>query len=227
MAADYNTGDSLTKAVTACQTALATLQRLGQSDQADGPLTDAESSTNYAALDSDVDHSDAWKLQRYAQTYSNVVSTLARRLTSVANTAGKQDASDAANVLGIGGLKGDVASLSISRRDAGDRVADENDTASLQRLLATATRIGDEPLARAIAEKALALGDADTLNQFTAGRPSLADAVERLWTAQNRKSTTTDLTVGFRLTALKPAALASRMDYEIAALAAGQTTAGR
>jgi hypothetical protein len=47
-----------------------------------------------------------------------------------------------------------------------------------------------------------------------------------LWTAQNRKSTTTDLTVGFRLTALKPAALASRMDYEIAAAAAGQNNVG-
>jgi hypothetical protein len=33
------------------------------------------------------------------------MSTLARQLTAAANTAGKQDASDAANALGIGGLK--------------------------------------------------------------------------------------------------------------------------
>ena len=88
---DYSAGGGLTEAVTACQTALAILQRLGQSDQADGPLADAESSANYSGLDSDRDHSDAWKLQRYAQTYSTVVSTLARRLTSVANAAGTQD----------------------------------------------------------------------------------------------------------------------------------------
>ena len=110
MAADYNAGDGLTEAVTACQTALATLQRLGQSDQADGPLTDAESSTNYAALDADRDHNDRWKMQRYAQTYTNVVSTLARRLTAAANAADKQDATDAANVFGVAGLPGDVAS---------------------------------------------------------------------------------------------------------------------
>ena len=155
MAADYNAGDGLTEAVTACQTALATLQRLGQSDQADGPLTDAESSTNYAALDADRDHNDRWKMQRYAQTYTNVVSTLARRLTAAANAADKQDATDAANVFGVAGLPGDVASLSIARRDAADRIANVTDPAGRQNLLAQAVRNGDTTLARAIAQAAV------------------------------------------------------------------------
>ena len=142
---DYNAGLDLTAAVNDCRTALATLQRLGRSDQADGPLTDAESSSNYAALDADRDHSDAWKLQRYAQTYFNVITTLARRLTSVANAAGKQDADDAANVFGIAGLPGDVASLSIARRDAGDRIDDITDPSQRQALLAQAVRTVTPP----------------------------------------------------------------------------------
>ena len=43
---DYNAGASLTESVTACQTALATLQRLGRSADADELLTEA-ASTSY------------------------------------------------------------------------------------------------------------------------------------------------------------------------------------
>jgi hypothetical protein len=223
MAADYNAGDGLTEAVTACQTALATLQRLGQSDQADGPLTDAESSTNYAALDADRDHNDRWKMQRYAQTYTNVLSTLARRLTAAANAADKQDATDAANVFGVAGLPGDVASLSIARRDAADRIANVTDPAGRQNLLAQAVRNGDTTLARAIAQAAVESSDLDTVNQFAEAFPNLNDATERLWNAQHRKATRTDVVTAMRLGALRPRALQSLQDYEIAAAAAGQT----
>ena len=50
---DYNAGASLTESVTVCQTALATLQRLGRSADADELLTEAESSTPYAAIAAD------------------------------------------------------------------------------------------------------------------------------------------------------------------------------
>ena len=223
---DYNAGLDLTAAVNDCKTALATLQRLGCSDKADGPLTDAESSSNYATLDADRDHSDAWKLQRYAQTYSNVITTLARRLTSVANAAGKQDADDAANVFGIAGLPVDVASLSIARRDAGDRIDDITDPSQRQALLAQAVRNGDTTLARALVQAAVESGDLDTVNQFAEAFPALNDAVERLWISQHRKSNSVDITAGFRLAALKPQPIHSMMDYEIALIASGQTTAG-
>jgi hypothetical protein len=223
---DYNAGDSLTESVTACQTALATLQRLGQSDLADGPLTDAESSSLGSSLDLDRDHSDEWKLQRYAQTYTNLMATLARRLTAAANTAGKQDVDDASNVFGIAGLPGDVASLSIARRDANDRVADITEPTQRQALLAQAVRNGDVTLARALVQSAVDFNDVDTVNAFSAAYPALSDAVERLWTAQHRRSNGIDLAAGFRLAALKPPAIHSMMDYEIALIASGQTSAG-
>lgn len=223
---DYNAGDDLTAAVTACKTALTTLQRLGCSDQADGPLTDAESSSNYSTLDADRDHSDQWKMQRYAQTYSNVVATLARKLTAAATTAGKQDADDASNVFGIAGLAGDVASLSIARRDANDRVADITEPTERQALLAQAVRNGDFTLARALVQAAFDFNDVDTVNAFIAAYPNLNDAVERLWTAQNRKTVGVDLVAGLRLAALKPRTIGSMMDYEIALIASGQTSAG-
>jgi hypothetical protein len=232
---DYNAGDSLTEAVTACSSALATLQRLGCSDQADGPLTDAEA-TSYDAIAADTTRSDAWKLQQYAKTYVGVMSTLARRLTSAANAAGKQDADDASNVFGIAGLSGDVASLSIARRDAGDRVAAITDPSNgdaatpnpRQRsdLLAAALRNGDTTLARAVVQAAVESGDLGCVNQFVEAFPALNDAVERLWITQHRKSIGVDLTMGLRLAALKPEPIHSMMDYEIALIASGQTAAG-
>jgi hypothetical protein len=223
---DPNDGTTLTDAVTACQTALATLQRLGASDLADGPLADAEQSSTYAALDADTDHSQPWLTSAYARRYSSVMAALASRLTAAANTAGKQDATDASNVFGVAGLPGDAASLAISRRDAADRVADVTDPTQRQALLASAVRNGDNTLARALVQAAVESGDLDTVNAFTEAFPELNDAVERLWIAQHRKSTAVDLTAAFRLAALKPVALGAMQNFEIQAAAAGQTTPG-
>ena len=139
MTIDYSAGASLAEAITTCQTALASLQRLGRSADADTLLTDAEA-TSYDAILNDGTRSDAWKLQTCAQRYTSVMATSARQLTAAATTAGNQDADDAARVYGIKGLAGDVASLSISRRDAGDRVASITDTVQRQRLLAQADK---------------------------------------------------------------------------------------
>ena len=223
---DPNDGTPLTQAAADIQAALTTLQRLGRSDQADTLLTDAEQSNSYDYLDNDTEHNDAWKLQRYAATYTGVMSTLARKLTAAANLAGTQDANDAATVYGVKGLAGDVASLAISRRDAGDRVADITDPARLPALLEQAVRTGDDVLAHAIAEAAIKGGDEATADQFAAAYPNLSDAVDRLWSAEHRKMTGQDIAVAWRVSALKPRALASKMDYEIASIAAGQTSAG-
>jgi hypothetical protein len=222
---DYNAGDSLTEAVTACETALAILQRLGCSDQADPPLTDAEATT-YDAIINDTSRSQGWIVQTCAQKYISVISTLARKLTAAAASTGRQDAADAAAVFGIAGLAGDVASLAISRRDAADRVTAISDPSQLQALLAAAIRSGDVVLAHAIAEAAITSGDLDTTNQFTDAYPSLNDAAQRLWNAEHRKQTGIDMTTKWRLVSLKPAPLASLQDYEIASAAAGNTAAG-
>jgi hypothetical protein len=149
---DYNAGASLTESVAACQTALTSLQRLGRSADADELLTEAESSAPYSTLDADRDHTDAWKLQRYAQTYTNVMSTLARRLTAAATVASTKYQLDAETVFGTRGLPGDPGFLIVSLRDAQDRIEGEYDSIELQRLLdkavLTATRSAHTPSSR-------------------------------------------------------------------------------
>src|SRR3954451_17325367 len=141
---DPNDGTALTQAGVAIRDALTSLQRLGRADDADTPLTDAESTT-YDDLLQDKARSQDWKTTQSAQRYIAILATLASKLTAVANRAGTQDQDDAARCFGVKGLSGDVASLAISRRDAGDRV-DSSDPSKLGDLLATAVRNGDDVL---------------------------------------------------------------------------------
>jgi predicted RecA/RadA family phage recombinase len=225
MTVDYGAGLDLTANITACQTALAALQRLGVNDLADGPLTDAES-TSYDAITGDTSRSQEWILTTCARTYTNVIGTLARKLGAAATSAGRQDAADAAAVYGVAGLPGDVASLAISRRDAGDRVATITDIFQLQALLGKAVRSGDVVLAHAIAETAITTGDIDTTNQFIDAYAALQDPAQRLWNATQRKQTGADIMTAWRLAALKPAPLKSLQDDEIGSAAAGNANAG-
>ena len=223
---DYNTGASLTQSVTACQTALATLQRLGRSADADELLAEAESSATYSALAADRDHTDQWKLQQYALAYTTVMSTLARRLTATADLASTKYKLDAETVFGARGLPGDPGFLIVSLRDAQDRIEGEYDSIKLQRLLDKAVLNGDDIRAHAIVESAVTNGDAATVTAFQNAYPDLADATDRLWNTATRGTTTVDVVMVWRLGALKPAALRPLQDYEIAAAAAGQTSAG-
>lgn len=223
---DYNAGDSLTQSVAACQAALNTLARLGRSADADDLLTEAESSAPYSTLDADRDHTDQWKLQKYATAYTNVMSTLARRLTAAADLASTKYKIDAETVFGTRGLPGDPGFLIVSLRDAQDRIEGEYDSIRLQRLLDKAVLNGDEIRAHAIVESAVLNHDADTVVAFKSAYPALADATDRLWNTATHGTTTVAIVTGMRLGALKPAALSRLMDYEIAAAASGQTNAG-
>jgi len=225
---DYGAGATLDEAYAACTSALQALQRLGQSAVAQ-PLL-AEAADEIAAVSSpiqaDTSRSDSYKLTTQARLYSSVITALAGKLTDTASTAGAQDASDAANVFGIKGLPGDAASLSISRRDAGDRVANITDPIQRQQLLESAARTGDDTLSRAIVASAMDFNDSDTVNQFMSLYPSLSPAAERLWDAAHRKSNAVDLSAAWQLAALKPTQLSSLQNYEIASAAAGNTSAG-
>ena len=163
---DYNAGASLTESVTACQTALATLQRLGRSADADELLTEAETSAAYTAIDADTTRTHEWKLQKYALAYTNVMSTLARRLTAAADGASTKYKIDAETVFGTRGLPGDPGFLIVSLRDAQDRIEGEYDSIKLQRLLDKAVLNGDDIRAHAIVESAVTNGDADTVTAF-------------------------------------------------------------
>jgi hypothetical protein len=223
---DYNAGALLTESVTACQTALTTLQRFGRSADADDLLTQAESSTPYSAIDADTTRTDAWKLQKYAVAYTNVMSTLARQLTAVADLASRKYKIDAETVFGTRGLPGDPGFLIVSLRDAQDPIEGEYDSIKLQRLLDKAVLNGDDIRAHASVESAVTSADADTVTAFKNAYPDLADATDRLWNVVTKKITTVDVSMVWRLGALKPPALQPLQDYEIAAAAAGQTSVG-
>jgi hypothetical protein len=223
---DPNEAVALTESLAAIDTALRMLSRLGRSGDADQILTNAENARTYAGLEADTEHNDDWLRTAYARAYTAAMSNLASRLTTAADRAAVQDRDDAARVYGIKGLPGDVASLTISRRDAGDRVAAITDSPALRALLDTAVRNGDDVLAHAIAERAVGLGDSDLAGAFQAAYPQLSDAVERLWDCQHRRVSTLDVTTAWRVAALKPALLGPLQDYEIAA-ASGRTGVGQ
>ena len=226
---DPNDGTSLSVTLATISTALTRLQRLGLSDKASALLDQAENTNAYAALDADTEHNQDWLRSAYATKYINVMNTLARQLTAAAASGGTQDQDDAARVYGVKGLPGDVASLGISRRDAAERVEDLDllsNPGQLGDLLASAVRSGDDVLAHVIAETAITLGDLDTTNAFADAYPQLSDAVQRLWLAEHRRTTTIDVTTAWRVAALKPSALSTLQPYEIQAAASGQAAAG-
>jgi hypothetical protein len=226
---DPNDGAALATALASISAALTSLQRLGLSDTASAILDQAENTSTYTALDTDTEHNQDWLRSAYARKYISVISTLARKLSAAAASAGRQDAADASAVFGIAGLAGDVASLGISRRDAAERVEDLDllsNPGQLGDLLARAVRSGDDVLAHVVAETAITSGDLDTVNAFADAYPNLSDAVQRLWLAEHRRTTTTDVTTAWRVAALRPSAIGSLQPYEIQAAATGQTGVG-
>lgn len=134
----------------------------------------------FQEIRSDSSRTDGYKQWAMAVTSKQIRASMDDELERMASRVVSLDRDDADRVLGVHGIKGDPASLVISRRDAGDRVASIADGAELRSLLARATRSGDEVLARAVAERALEMQSAETLNQFCADRPHLDSAVERL-----------------------------------------------
>jgi hypothetical protein len=223
---DYNAGAPRPVSVAACQTALAALQRLGRAVDADELLTDAASSASYDAINADTTRNDEYKLQQYARQYINVMARLATKLTAAADRASTEYKIDAETVFGVRGLKGDPGFLIVSLRDAQDRIEGEHDSIKLQRLLDKAVLNGDDVRAHAIVESAVINGDSETVTAFQAAYPDLAEAVARLWNTATHGMTTVDIAMAWRLAALKPAALKSMRDYEIASIGAGQTSAG-
>ena len=104
----------------------------------------------------------------------------------MAADAGRFEKRDAERVFGTAGLSGDAASLAISSRDAGDRVAQIGSNEELRDALARATRNGDEVFARAVVEHAIHSGNRALVNDFLATRDSLAEPVQRLWNSARK-----------------------------------------
>lgn len=112
------------------------------------------------------------------------------------------------------GPMGDLGAALVSRRDAGDRAVVLRSEQEALDLLRRAERSGDEPLARAIAERALDERWADAGNAFVASRPNLSAAYEALWN-QHQPSTAQILGEGFATFVTPPMELDGMADYRI------------
>lgn len=186
------------------QDAIKALNRAGRAKDVAKMIDEAvdQATRAFKEVRSDATRTDEYKRWHLAVASSRANRALNEKLERAAKDVVSTDRDDAEKVFGVRGLSGDAASLVISRRDAGDRVAEITNPQELRDLLTRATRTGDEVLARAIAERAMEIADTATLHQFVADRPQLDTPLERLWKAERASQDTWGATV--RLGGLKP-----------------------
>lgn len=138
----------------------------------------------YGPIEANDTLSDKGRFQQLALAYTQYERGVAQKLERLARAVINTDRDDVERVFGVKGLPGDPATLIISRRDAGDRVKDIHNSEELAEELKRATRLGDEVMAHAIAQRAVEIHNdesAQVLHQFLADRPALDKPVERLW----------------------------------------------
>lgn len=207
--ADPNAQDNVKKLIAA-----------GKGAEVEQLLKDASqrARAKYESIAKDEHLNDDGRRYQLAVGYRQSRQTVDKKLAEMASTVVRIDRDDAERVFGTKGLSGDHASLTISRRDAQDRVAAITSADELRALLRRATRSGDEILARAVAEKAIENLDAKTMHEFVATRPDLDAAAERLWNAQRANSNTLGFSMLFA--DLRPHELGDMTSDAIEALAA-------
>ena len=115
----------------------------------------------------------------------------------------------------------------MNLRDAEERIKDVNDSIELRRRIDSAVLTDDPTYARAIVARAFAIQDADTVNAFAAAYPASAAATKRLWNAATTGVTAQGIGMVWRLGTIKPPALASKIDYEIASIAGARQASER
>jgi len=171
-----------------------------------------------AAIRNDTTRTEQWRRQQIAKVFLKMKAELDADVDLQVEAKVRTQRSLEAKVFGVSSLPGDVASLSISRRDAGDRVAGLKTQVDAIRLLDRADRSGDEVLARAIAERALENDWADVANAFVDTRPHLSTAVEQLW--NSRPATAAENMAGHMIRgSLQPGELHGLSQHDIERLA--------
>lgn len=171
------------------QEAVRTLVLAGREDEVkaaiDGRAEWAQA--DYKELRSNDSWSEDYKLQRIKETWDEHKEALADELVKLAGSSVRDDRVDASGVFGVDGIPGDKTALIIALRDAGDRVSQIDSQDDLMEMLNRATRIGDEVMARAVADKAMEWRYNKVLEKFIDDRPNLADPVKRIWDAKDRE----------------------------------------
>jgi hypothetical protein len=160
----------------------------------------------YAAIRADGSRSEDWKREQIAAAYRSARERLNEQIDKMASRYAADERLDYAKVFGVDGLSGDRATLTIARRDAYDRLR-TTDPDALDDLLEHATKVGDESLARAVAERAFEEGRAALLNRFLSTRPELDSTVQRMWDSRNRTNGIEPFSVVMTLASLQPAEL--------------------
>ncbi|MFW6776261.1 hypothetical protein ACOACO_18415 [Nocardioides sp. CPCC 205120] len=197
------------------QEAIRELARGGKRKRAEEIISEAvdQATRGYDMVRAKDTLSDSGKEYELALIYTRANRKLTETLEREARKVTGTDRDDAERVFGTRGIAGDAASLTISRRDAADRVERVEGREELRALLRQATRSGDEVLARAVAERAVREADATTMHQFVADRPDLDEAAERLWNAERADDGTFGTTM--LMGAFKPSELALMSDDSI------------
>ena len=214
---------TLDESSTTAENAIARLRALGREDLADSAITAAESRSGYDDIDANTTLSTQGKMQGYATRYAKVMSSLADNLTSATAVANRDYEATAASVFGSSGLRGDPHQLMFLARDADERVARAQTPEERQQLLNTAVGRNDQILSRAVAQAAVANGDAATAAAFQQHYPQHADAYEKVWDVARASNARIDPftdKLWQRMHGLRPNTLHGRMGYEIDGIAA-------
>lgn len=190
-------------------TASEAMMVLTRAGEAQGATNHVERVTNevqgaYREINADESRTDAWKKEQCQAVYDSAMERLTDELNRRAAKARTRELEDTGSAFGVAGLPGDAASLTISLRDAQDRVAQAKSADELRGMLERANRSSDEVLARAVAEKAFNDGDGDTLNLFLETRPALEDKLQRLWDGRRRVERGSSMPFALTLAAIRP-----------------------
>ncbi|NRQ51559.1 hypothetical protein [Aeromicrobium stalagmiti] len=202
------------------QEAIKTLVKGGKSADVRKLLHEKADSAHraYSQITSDADLTEEAKRSRQAAHYMSVIKGVNDELSRMASRVYLTDQDDASTVFGIKGLDGDVASLSISRRDAADRIASCEASAQVLELLRRATRSGDEVLARAAAEWGVEHRDPKVANEFLKTRPQHDAALQRLWDGEAAERGG-GMDIAIAVGGIRPGDMFSMSDSQIEALA--------
>jgi hypothetical protein len=121
---------------------------------------------------------------------------------------------------------GDPALLTRNQRDASDRVAQIRTADGALQLLEQAERVGDEVLARAVAQTAYDHDWTDVANKFLDSRQDLAEPLNELWhLPSDADKAQQKVALSMALSTLRPPELQGVYDAELGSLAASADAA--
>jgi len=170
----------------------------------------------------DASRTEDWRREELARIYLQIKSDLDRTLQSADDKATARTRTLESKVFGVSTLAGDPGSLAISRRDAADRAEQLRTQSAALELFRKADRYGDEPLTRAVVQKAVDNGWDDVVDAFAESRPDLADPLGELWQSAGGRGRKAQFGLSMHVNSLKPQELSGMNDFAIADLAGRQ-----